>query len=92
MDKIIKSAMVGIIALTTTGTLVAANAAATEQKTEKCYGIAKVGMNDCQTSQQSCAGSATKDNQADAFIFLPQGVCNKIVGGSLTPKPDGKGR
>lgn len=41
-------------------------------------------MNDCQTSSQSCASSATKDRQPDAFIFLPKGTCNKIVGGSLT--------
>lgn len=53
--------------------------------TEKCYGIVKLGMNDCATSTQSCAGSATKDRQSDAFIFLPKGICNKIVGGHLVP-------
>jgi polyisoprenoid-binding protein YceI len=40
-------------------------------------------MNDCQTATHSCAGSATKDGQPDAFIFLPTGLCKKIVGGSL---------
>lgn len=58
---------------------------------EKCYGIVKAGMNDCQTKTASCAGSATKDQQADAFLFLPKGTCAKIVGGSLTPKPETKG-
>jgi uncharacterized membrane protein len=57
-----------------------------EADQDKCYGIEKAGMNDCNTSTTSCAGSATKDNQPDAFILLPKGVCNKIVGGSLTPK------
>lgn len=52
---------------------------------EKCYGIAKKGMNDCQTKTASCAGSATTDNQKDAFLFLPKGDCEKIVGGSLKP-------
>lgn len=51
---------------------------------EKCYGIVKAGKNDCPTSTHSCAGSALKDRQTDAFILLPKGVCDKIVGGSLT--------
>ena len=53
---------------------------------EKCYGISKAGQNDCQTSTNSCAGTATMDNQADAWIYLPAGTCAKIVGGSLEPK------
>ena len=57
---------------------------------EKCYGIVRAGMNDCQTATASCAGSAKKDKQADAFIFLPKGTCTKIVDGSLTPKTDKK--
>ena len=50
---------------------------------EKCYGIAKAGMNDCGSAKQSCAGSVTKDRQADAYILLPKGSCAKIAGGSL---------
>ena len=53
---------------------------------EKCYGISKAGQNDCQTSTHSCAGTATMDNQADAWIYLPAGSCAKVVGGSLEPK------
>lgn len=88
-DPIVKSAIASILALTVTGTLTAAAHAITAQaKTEKCYGIVKAGMNDCQTSKQACAGSSTKDNQPDAFILVPKGLCNKIVGGSLTPKAD----
>ena len=54
----------------------------TNQNNEKCYGIVKAGMNDCATSTSSCAGSAKKDAQPDAFIFMPKGLCSKIVGGS----------
>ncbi|MGB0697435.1 MAG: DUF2282 domain-containing protein [Rhodospirillaceae bacterium] len=50
---------------------------------EKCYGIAKAGKNDCQTSNTSCAGTSKVDNQGDAWIFVPTGTCEKIVGGSL---------
>ncbi|KTC84845.1 DUF2282 domain-containing protein [Legionella brunensis] len=41
-------------------------------------------MNDCATAKSSCAGSSTKDNQSDAFIFLPKGMCDRLVGGHLT--------
>ncbi len=52
---------------------------------EKCYGIAKAGKNDCQTAKSSCAGTSKKDAQADAWISVPKGACDKIIGGKLTP-------
>ena len=53
------------------------------KKMEKCYGIAKAGKNDCAVKSlgTSCAGSATKDGIADAWIYVPKGSCEKIVGG-----------
>jgi uncharacterized membrane protein len=51
---------------------------------EKCYGIAKAGKNDCQTAKSSCAGTSKKDAQADAWISVPKGACEKIIGGKLT--------
>ncbi|WP_375232610.1 BufA1 family periplasmic bufferin-type metallophore [Legionella jordanis] len=71
--------------LTTTQAL-QANEQQDNQATEKCYGVVKAGMNDCATATSSCAGSSTKDNQADAFIFLPKGICERLVGGQLTAK------
>lgn len=56
--------------------------ATTSDEQEKCYGIVKAGSNDCRTATASCAGSSTKDNQSDAFILLPKGTCEKVVGGS----------
>ena len=53
---------------------------------EKCYGIVKAGKNDCQTNSNACAGTARKDGQKDAWIYLPTGSCVKIVGGSLAKK------
>jgi uncharacterized membrane protein len=52
---------------------------------EKCYGIVKVGKNDCGTKKHSCAGVSKVDNAPDEWVFLPKGVCEKIVGGSLKP-------
>lgn len=58
--------------------------AAEKQQNEKCYGIVKSGKNDCQTAVSACAGTAKKDSQKDAWIYLPKGTCEKIVGASLT--------
>ncbi len=74
---IIASALIAAIA-------VAGSASAQEAKTEKCYGIAKAGMNDCQTATSSCAGTAKKDAEASAWLSVPKGTCEKIVGGKLT--------
>lgn len=49
---------------------------------EKCYGVVKAGLNDCQTNTHSCAGTSTADNQPDAWIYVPAGTCTKIAGGS----------
>ncbi len=53
---------------------------------EKCYGVAKAGKNDYQTSNSSCAGTSRRDSQKDAWIYMPAGTCEKLVGGSLQPK------
>lgn len=57
---------------------------AKEAKTEKCYGVAKAGKNDCQTATSSCAGTSKKDGEKAAWVYVPAGTCGKIVGGSLT--------
>jgi len=83
-DKIIMTAITAVFSLAASSVIAAEKGSATEKQSEKCYGIVKAGLNDCATATQSCAGSSTKDNQPDAFIFLPKGTCEKIVGGSLT--------
>ncbi len=57
-----------------------------KKKMEKCYGIVKAGQNDCQTSNSACAGTSEVDGKPTAFIALPKGSCEKIVGASLKPK------
>lgn len=58
---------------------------AAKKDMEKCYGIVKAGQNDCQTSNSACAGTAETDGKPTAFIVLPKGSCEKIVGGNLKP-------
>lgn len=54
-------------------------------KYEKCYGVARAGMNDCFFAANSCAGTLAKDNDPGAWIYVPQGTCKKITGGTLEP-------
>jgi uncharacterized membrane protein len=61
----------------------AAAAATDKAPVEKCFGIVKAGKNDCQTVVSACAGTATRDGQKDAWIYVPKGSCDKIVGASL---------
>jgi uncharacterized membrane protein len=42
-----------------------------EFKAEKCYGIARVGQNDCaSTGNNDCAGTSTKANDLRAWISI----------------------
>ena len=83
-DKLVHSVMTAFLVLVANS----ATAADTNDSPamEKCYGVAKIGMNDCATASASCAGSATKDKQKDAFLFMPKGLCQKLVGGNLKPE------
>lgn len=56
-------------------------------KKEKCYGIVKAGKNDCGAADgsHSCAGYAKNDADGGEWILLPEGVCERIVGGKTEP-------
>jgi len=65
--------------------------AADAPKTEKCFGIAKAGKNDCKAGAgTSCAATSLKDYQGNAFKIVKAGTCTSIKTpkgpGSLTPK------
>ena len=70
--------------------LAAASSAALAAKgdTEKCAGIVKAGKNDCGTSKSACAGTATVDRDAEAWILVPAGTCERIAGGKVTNKAE----
>lgn len=78
------SSLVGALALA--ATITTANAAPVAQPagSEKCYGVAKAGKNDCAAGVHSCAGQGTKNFDKTAFVYLPAGACTKLAGGSLT--------
>ena len=76
---ILAAAVSSLFALTTTAF------AADAGNSEKCYGVAKAGKNDCAGAAHACAGQSSKNSSPKEFIELPKGTCERIVGGSLTP-------
>ena len=65
---------------------ISGSALATKAGFEKCAGIVKAGKNDCGTASHACGGQSTKDGAPDEWIFVPEGMCEKIVGGTVVKK------
>lgn len=83
----VTSVVTAAILLATSGAM----AADEKAQTEKCYGVAKAGQNDCAAGPgTSCAGTSKVDGQGDAWTYVLAGTCEKLVGGSLTAKPKPK--
>ena len=81
-NLILSTAVLSLIA----GGISGGATAADKPAAEKCYGVAKAGKNDCQTASNACSGHSATDGQADAWLYVPKGTCDRIVGASLTPK------
>ena len=79
-SALIASSVLGALALSAA----AAHAGPVSQPpaSEKCYGVAKAGHNDCAAGVHSCAGQSTKNMDKTSFVYLPTGACAKIAGGA----------
>ena len=61
-------------------------AQAASPASEKCFGVAKAGKNECAAGPgTSCAGTSTRDYQGNAWKLVKAGTCLKIK----TPKGNG---
>jgi uncharacterized membrane protein len=48
--------------------------------TEKCFGVALKGKNDCKAGAgTTCAGTSKVDHQANAWSLVPKGTCAKTM-------------
>jgi uncharacterized membrane protein len=93
VNTVVSSALAAVIAMASMGLVSEAFAADKDMskmnkmdkmgKMEKCYGVVKAGKNDCKTLSNACAGHSMTDGQKDAFIAIPAGTCERIVGGSM---------
>jgi uncharacterized membrane protein len=74
-------AISGVLALA--GAALTSTAVAAQDGMEQCAGIVKAGKNDCATSTNACHGHVTSDANSEAWIYVPQGTCERIVGGRI---------
>ena len=82
----IAAALAGIFALGVAATAVS-QPVPQPTGTEKCYGIAKGGQNDCGTAKHACAGQgAKKDNDPGEWKYVAKGTCEKVGGKTMAPK------
>ena len=49
---------------------------------EKCYGVALKGQNDCKAGAHDCKGHSTVDYDGASFKLVPKGTCTAMK----TPK------
>ncbi len=83
----ITSAITAALLLALSGTM----AADEKPQTEKCYGVAKAGQNDCAAGPgTTCSGTSKTDGQGNAWTLVLAGTCEKLVGGSLEPESEPK--
>lgn len=82
--KVIGATFAGLIALGAAGSAAYAVPKSPEVW-EKCAGIAKAGKNDCGAlnGKHDCSGKAASDNDPNEWVYVPEGTCEKIVGGKI---------
>ena len=80
-DRMIRTAFASLVALGLTAG--GSQSFAAKGDMEKCAGIVKAGKNDCGTSKSACAGSSKMDNDPEAWISVPKGTCDRILGGKV---------
>jgi uncharacterized membrane protein len=55
---------------------------------EQCAGIIKAGKNDCATAHNACHSHVEKDKDPMAWIYVPKGTCDKLVGAHVVKVTD----
>ena len=85
-DSLIRLAVTGLLALT--GAAFVGTASAADEDKEQCAGIVKAGKNDCATSTNACHSHVTMDSSPEAWVYLPKGTCERLVGARVVKVVD----
>ncbi|NER24302.1 MAG: DUF2282 domain-containing protein [Symploca sp. SIO1C2] len=85
---VVATALTGVLAATIGVVANNSEAIAGQEGMEKCAGIVKAGMNDCGANDHSCSGGAEKDGDANEWIYVPEGTCEKIVNGRVVTEEE----
>ena len=85
-DSLLRLAISGVLAFS--GAAVASSAWAADEDKEQCAGVVKAGKNDCATATNACHGHVDNDANANAWIYVPKGTCERIVGAHIVNVKD----
>lgn len=80
MTTRIQSAVPALALAAALGSVLAMSAPAHAEKKgmEMCYGVSLAGKNDCKAGPgTTCAGTAKKDDQGNAWKYVPTGTCEE---------------
>ena len=81
----IQAALAGILALGVAGSAFA-QPVTPQTGTEKCFGVAKAGQNDCGTAKHACAGLGAKvDKEPTEWKYVAKGSCESMGGKTSAP-------
>lgn len=85
-ESLLRHAICGVLALS--GAAFLSTASAADEDKEQCAGIVKAGKNDCATSMNACHGHVETDSNEMAWIYVPKGTCERIVGAHVVQVVD----
>ena len=84
-SHLLRTALTSLIAL---GAAATTTQSVADHHQEQCAGVIKAGKNDCATSSNACHGHVTSDSNPEAWIYVPVGTCEKIVGARVVKVAD----
>lgn len=84
----VRAAMTGLLAMAAVGATGAAFAADEHANEEQCAGIIRAGQNDCATRSNACHGHVKRDADPEAWIYVPKGTCERLVGARIVKVVD----
>ena len=82
----VRLAITSVLALSTAAFISTASAA--DENKEQCAGIIKAGKNDCATAANACHGHVETDAAPMAWIYVPKGTCERLVGAHVVKVVD----
>jgi uncharacterized membrane protein len=82
----IQAAVASVVMLGFAAATVSAQPVPQPKDTEKCYGIALAGKNDCGTAKHACAGQGAKvDKDSSEWKYVAKGTCENMGGKIQAP-------
>ena len=82
----IQAAIASVLVLGFAAATVSAQPVPQPKDTEKCYGVALAGKNDCGTAKHACGGQGARvDKDPSEWKYVARGTCETLGGKTQGP-------